>query len=324
MSDNSSNNKRIAKNTLLLYLRMFVTMAVSLYTSRVVLNTLGVEDFGIYNIVGSVIVAFAFISGPLGTATQRFYNFELGKNNLEGVNSVYNHSLLIYIILAAAMFVLIGVGGYWFIVDKMVLPPERILAAKWAFLACLLSFVVGLLKTPYEAMIIANERMNFYAYMTIADVMLRLAFVYSLVVVTWDKLVFYAYGLCIIGIFYNICMLIYCHREFKYLKIQKKWDKEMFKSLMSFSGWSLFGSLASMTQNQGLNILLNTFFGVVVNAAMGVASQVNGAIVQFVTNFQIAYRPQLVKYYAAGEIESLKMLITNRLTSKNLCLTEYH
>ena len=307
----SENNKRIAKNTMLLYIRMFITMAVSLYTSRVVLNTLGVEDFGIYNIVGSLIVAFAFISGPLGTATQRFYNFELGKKNLIGVNSIYNHSLIIYLILAAIMFVLTGIGGYWFIEHKMILPIERMDSAKWAFFACLLSFVVGLLKTPYEALIIAHERMNFYAYMTIIDVVLKLAFVFSLVAVPWDKLIFYAFGLLAIGIFYNICVFIYSHKQFSYIRIQKMWDKETFRSLMSFSGWTLFGSMATMAQSQGLMIILNLFFGIVVNAAMGIAEQVSGAINHFVSNFQIAFRPQLVKRYANDDRESLTLLIYN-------------
>lgn len=313
-NDIQSNNKRIAKNTILLYFRMFITMTVSLYTSRLVLNILGIEDFGIYNIVGSLIVAFSFISGPLAAATQRFYNFELGKKNIEGVNSIYNHSLIIYLILALVLLLIIGIAGYWFIANKMVLPTDRTVAAKWVFFFSQLSFIIGLLRVPYESLIISHERMNFYAYVTITDVILKLLMVFSLVYVNLDKLIFYAFGIFILGICYNLCAIIYCHKQFRYIHFQKRWDKKIFKSLLGFSGWSLFGSIATMTQNQGLNILLNIFFGVVVNAAMGVAAQVSGSINQFVTNFQMAFRPQIVKSYAANEISSLKSLITN--TSK--------
>lgn len=290
---------------------MFISMIISLYTSRIILEILGVKDFGVYNVVGTVITSFSFISGPLSTATQRFYNFELGKKNKEGVVEVYNHSVVIYVILSLLLFAIVGISGYWFIDNKLNIPFDRIYAAKYVLLFSLFSFLIGLFKTPYESLIIANERMAFYAYMSILDVVLKLLFVYSLFVVTFDKLIAYSLGIMFITLFNFLCTFIYCYRKFGYIRKWRRLNKNTFNSLLSFSGWSLLGSLASMSQNQGLNILLNIFFGVIVNAAMGIATQVSGAINQFVANFQVAFRPQIVKNYASGNIDRLNKLISD-------------
>lgn len=290
---------------------MFISMIISLYTSRIILEILGVKDFGVYNVVGTVITSFSFISGPLSTATQRFYNFELGKKNEVGVVEVYNHSVVIYVILSFLLFTIVGITGYWFIDNKLNIPLDRIYAAKYVFLFSMLSFIIGLFKTPYESLIIANEKMAFYAYMSILDVVLKLLFVYSLFVVTFDKLIVYSLGIMFITLFNFLCTFFYCNKKFSYIRKWKRLNKKTFNSLLSFSGWSLFGSLASMSQNQGLNILLNIFFGVIVNAAMGIATQVSGAINQFVANFQVAYRPQIVKNYASGNIDRLNKLISD-------------
>jgi O-antigen/teichoic acid export membrane protein len=311
-SDVSENNKRLAKNTMYMYIRMGVTMLVSLYTSRVILQNLGVSDYGIYNIVGSVIAAFAFISGPLGTATQRFYNYELGKGNTKQVNVVFNMSLIIYIILSLFLFVIIEIAGIWFIQNKMELPVERMDAAIFAFHMSVITFIFGLIKLPFDALVVANEKMSFYAWISILDVVLRLLNAFSLVFFLFDKLELYTVNLLLITIIGLLFTVIYSLRMFKYIRFCKPkqiWDKPTFNALFSFSGWSLFGSVASMTANQGLNILLNMFYGVIVNAAMGIANQVNTAITQFVSNFQVAFRPQIVKYYAAGQIEELQQLI---------------
>ena len=311
-SDVSENNKRLAKNTMYMYIRMGVTMLVSLYTSRVILQNLGVSDYGIYNIVGSVIAAFAFISGPLGTATQRFYNYELGKGNTNQVNVVFNMSLIIYIILSLFLFVIIEIAGIWFIQNKMELPVERMDAAIFAFHMSVITFIFGLIKLPFDALVVANEKMSFYAWISILDVVLRLLNAFSLVFFLFDKLELYTVNLLLITIIGLLFTVIYSLRKFKYIRFCKPkqiWDKPTFNALFSFSGWSLFGSVASMTANQGLNILLNMFYGVIVNAAMGIANQVNTAITQFVSNFQVAFRPQIVKYYAAGQIEELQQLI---------------
>ena len=310
----TSNNKRIAKNTLFMYFRMGITMLVTLYTSRVVLQVLGVDDYGIYNIVGSVVVAFSFLSGPLGAATQRFYNFELGKNDTDRVNSEFNHSIVIYSILCVILFVVIEIGGLWFIANKMQLPPERMHAAQWVFQFSVLCFIIGLIRMPFESLIIAHEKMSFYAYVSIVEVVLKLVNVYVLMFVTMDKLILYAFNQVIITLIIIGCIYIFCKKSFPYIYFKRMRDKDMFRSLLSFSGWSLVGSLASMTANQGLNILLNVFYGVVVNAAMGIANQVNSAVNQFVGNFQIAFRPQLIKSYANNEIAELRLLMSR--TSK--------
>ena len=312
-----SNNKRIAKNTMFLYIRMGISMLVGLYTSRIVLQALGVEDYGIYNVVGSFIVAFTFISGPLGTATQRFLNFELGKGESGRLNKVFNLSLYTYVVLAVILFFVIEVAGIWFLKNKMQLPAERMNAAAFAFHMSVLTLLLNLIKTPFESLIIAYEKMSFYAYISIADVFLKLLNAFMLLYVAVDKLKLFSINILVITLIVGCVTAFYCVRNFKKVRIEnprENWDFPLFKELMSFSGWSLFGSVASMTANQGLNILLNLFFGVVVNAAMGIANQVNAAVVQFVSNFQVAFRPQLVKYYAQGNIDALKSLIIN--TSK--------
>lgn len=324
MAENTSdNNKRIAKNTMYMYFRMGVTMLVSLYTSRIVLQNLGVTDYGIYNVVGSVIAAFSFLSEPLSTATQRFYNYELGKNNKSQVNVVFNMSVIIYVILSLVLTIIIEAAGIWFINNKMSLPIDRIDAALFAFHLTVAAFVFDLIKIPYDSLILAHERMSFYAGISILDVIMKLLNAFSLIFLSFDKLYLFSTNLLIIIIIGLFVTILYCNKKFSYISIKKPkdiWDKKTFKDLFSFSGWSLFGAVANMTANQGLNILLNVFFGVVINAAMGIANQVNTAITQFASNFQTAFRPQIVKYYAANEIENLKLLITRTSKASYLLL----
>ena len=207
----SDNNKRIAKNTLYMYMRMGITMLVQLYTSRVVLNTLGITDYGIYNIVGSVIVMFTFISGPLGTATQRFLNFELGKKGVNNINTVFNLSLYCYVALSVIIFLLIEVGGVWYINNKMNLPVQRMDAAMFAFQLSLIAFILQLIKTPFESLVIANERMSYYAYISILEVLLKLGNAFSLMFICIDKLKLYAINQLIISIIIFLCLQVYCH-----------------------------------------------------------------------------------------------------------------
>lgn len=314
MPEQISNSKRIAKNTLYMYIRMGVIMLVQIYTARVVLNALGVEDYGIYNVVGAFIVAFTFISGPLGTATQRFLNFELGKKEKGDISSIFSMSLLIYLVLALILVVVIEITGLWFIYNKMQMPQDRIVATLWAFHTSVIALSLGLLKTPFESLVIAHEKMSFYAYLGIIEAVLKLVNAWSLLLITIDKLILYSINQLIIYVIVIVLITKYCYKNFPDVKVKFQKNKSLFKELMSFSGWSLFGSVASMTANQGLEILLNTFYGVVINAAMGIANQINVSVIQFVSNFQVAFRPQLVKYYAAGELESLRRLIFN--TSK--------
>ena len=312
MSEVSTNNKRIAKNTIFMYIRMGIVMLVQLYTSRIVLNSLGIDDYGIYNVVGSFVVAFTFISGPLGTATQRFLNFELGKRENSQLNVIFNLSFYSYLLLGLILFIVIEIAGEWYIHEKMILPPGRLEATEWAFQLSLLSLILGLFKTPFESSIVAYEKMSFYAYLGIAEVVLKLLNALSLEYIMVDKLKLYSVNQLAISAIVLLSTYLFCAINFKELRLKalsKVWDTNKFKELVSFSGWSLFGSVASMTANQGLNLLLNLFYGVAVNAAMGIANQINASVVQFVSNFQIAFRPQIVKSYASNNIGALRTLI---------------
>lgn len=310
-SNIQSDNKRIAKNTIILYIRMGITMIVQLYTSRIVLQALGVTDYGIYNIVGTFVVMFSFISNPLGTATQRFYNFELGKGDYIQLNKVFNISFYIFLILALGLFLLLEPIGSWYVLSKMNMPIERTSAAMFAFQFSLVSFLFSLTKTPFESMIIANERMSFFAYISIIEVLLKLGNAFSLLFFGFDKLILFTFNQLLITIICFCCIIIYSKREFVAVKLRRIWDKSLFKQLLSFTGWSLFGSVASMSADQGVSLVINYFCGVAVNAAVGIANQVSASVNQFVANFQVAFRPQMVKLYAGNEIESLRRLIIN-------------
>lgn len=315
MNDIRKNNKRIAKNTMYLYFRMVVIMIVQLYTSRVVLANLGVANYGIYNVVGSFIVAFTFIREPLSIATQRFLNYEMGRKDKKGnPNLVFNLSLYTYVVLAFIIFVVLEIAGEWFINNKMNIPEGRLVATRFTFQMSVVSLMIGLVRSPFGALIISHERMSYHAYLSIIEVFLKLGNAFSLVYFTCDKLELYAVNQVIISLLIFVFAFSYCKQNFRDIHITKVWDKKMFSSILGFSGWSLFGALARMTANQGLSILLNLFFGVVINAAMGVAQQVNAAVNHFVHNFQVAFRPQLVKYYAGEDYDSLRSLISN--TSK--------
>ena len=306
---NSANNKRIAKNTALLYVRMLLTMGVSLYTSRVVLNTLGVEDFGIYNVVGGVIVLFSFINSALTQATQRFLTIEIGNKNLDQFKKIFNLSILVYFGLSVAIIVLAETIGLWFLNNILNIPPEKIEVSNVVYQFTILSFVVGLLKTPYNAVIIAHEKMSFYAYISIVDVILKLLVVYALVLFSVDKLVLYSSFIFLVTFINWIIYYLYCKLQYSECKFQFYWNKQLFMELLQFSSWSLFGSVSVMATNQGVSFLLNIFFGVVTNAAMGIANQVSGAANQIVSNFQMAFNPQIVKIYTSGNSKDLQVLI---------------
>jgi O-antigen/teichoic acid export membrane protein len=300
-----------------MFFRMGIIMLVQLYTSRVVLNALGIEDYGIFNVVCSFIIAFTFFSGPLDAATQRFLSFELGKGDQNRLKAVFNISFYIYFAFAVVLVAIVEIVGLWYLHNRMELPAGRINAAEWAFHFSLLSLVFGLLKTPFDALVVAHEKMSFYAYASIADVMLKLGNAFSLQFIACDKLKIYAVNQLVISLVVFTIVAIYCRRKFVTVNItwiKQVWDITVLKKLLGFSGWSLFGSVVTISANQGLNILLNSFFGVFVNAAMGVATQVSVAVNQFSNNFQMAYRPQLVKYYATENLDALRKLVLN--TSK--------
>ena len=297
----SANNKRIAKNTAMLYVRMFLVMGVTLFTSREVLRILGVDDFGIYNIVGGIIVLFTFLNSAMTTSTQRFLNFELGRGRLDNVSKYFSASVTIHILIAIVTLLVGEIIGVWFLNEYIKIPEGREYAANWTLHFSLLGAAVNIIRTPYNAAIIAYEKMSFYAYISIIEVLLRLGVVYLLLIGDFDKLILYSVlmfiVICVVTFFYYI----YSRQKFKECRFRLFYDKSLYKSLMSFSGWSLFGSLANVGSYQGTNIILNIFHGVGANAAVGIANQVQTAVSSFVANFQTAFNPQLVKSYAAGE-----------------------
>lgn len=306
---NNANNKRIAKNTLMLYVRMLLTMAVTLYTSRVILQVLGVEDFGIYNIVGGVVTMLAFLNSSLNTATQRYMNFEMGRNNLQGVKDVFSVSFISYCIIAIIVVILSETVGLWFVYHKLVIPASRLSAAVWVFHFSILTFVVNLLTVPYNAAIIAYERMSIYAYVSIADVILRLLMVFLLQIVTADKLILYAIMMFLVTVVVGLAYFIFCHRLFSACRVRWTWNTRLMKGLFSFSGWMLSGTITNLLSTQGVNILINVFFGPALNAARAIAVQVQSAVNSFVANFLTATRPQIMQSYAQGNTDYMNKLV---------------
>ena len=306
-----SSNKRIAKNTVFLYIRMLLIMAVTLYTSRVVLSVLGVEDYGIYNIVGGVVVLFSFINNSLSSATQRFLNFELGRGDTKKLKQVFSMSLTTHICVAFIVVVLAETIGLWFLNTQMNIPPGRVAAANWVYQFSILTVCIQFVQVPYHASVVAYEKMSFFAYIAIAEVCLKLLIVFFLVYVGIDKLRLYSVLTFCVTVIIFLCYKRFCNRKFEISRYRYFGDKGMFSKLLSFSGWMLCGAAAGVGATQGVNILLNIFHGVAVNAAMGISNQVNAAVNQFVSNFQTAFMPQVVKLYAAGDIPQLRVL-TNR------------
>ncbi len=303
------NNKRIAKNTLVLYVRMLFMMAVTLYTSRVILNTLGVEDYGIYNVVGGIVAMFGFINGSMSSATQRYITFALGRGDKQRLSTVFSTSLQIHTLIAGIIVLLGETVGVWFLYEKMQIPPERMDAAFWVLQCSIVSSVVMIVSVPYNACIVAHERMSAFAYISILEAVLKLVIVYMLVVSPFDKLIVYAVLIFLVQVLIRFCYSIYCHRHFEETKYRHVWDKPLLREMTGFAGWNVFGSLSAISFGQGLNMLLNVFFGPVVNAARGVALQVQGAIQQFVGNFQTALNPQITKNYAKGDLPAMHLLM---------------
>lgn len=294
----------------MLYIRMAVTMLVSLYTSRVVLETLGVDDFGIWSVVGTLVVMVSFITSPLASATQRFINVALGQKNKERAGMVFSQSLILYAIFAVGLLVLFETVGLWFLTHKMDIPSGRLTAATWVFHFVVASFIITILRVPFDAVVIANERFRFYAFIGIVDVLLKLGIVFMLPFAPDGKtLIFYAALMLCSNLIVAGSYIIFCTSNFESARLKLTWNRDLAKELLSFTGWSTFGAFASVSSNQGLSIIVNLFFGVAVNAAMGLANQVANAVNQFVTNFQTAFQPQIVQQFAAGDSVSMFRLV---------------
>ena len=309
MSNQSANNKRIAKNTLMLYIRMLFTMGVSLFTSRVILQSLGVEDYGIYNVVGGFVTMFTFLNGGMVASTQRYLNFEIGKGDKEKLSRVFSTSLQIHGIIALIIIILSETVGLWFLYEKLVIPDERMNAAFWVYQCSIIACVVNIMSVPYNADIVAHEKMSAFAYISILEVSLKLFIVYLLYISPWDRLIVYAILLLAVQLLIRWIYASYCNRCFPESHYHHHVDKSLLKEMSSFAGWGMFGGLANVLYSQGLNILLNLFFGPVVNAARGIAVQVQSAVHGFVGNFQMALNPQITKNYAAGNFPQMHSLI---------------
>jgi len=284
-------------------------MIVSLYTSRVVLNVLGVDDFGIHSVVGGIVYMFSFLSSSMSSATQRFLSFEMGKGNDLELNKVFSSSILIYFILGIVILVISEIFGLWFLKNHLSISNNRLDAAIWVFHFSIFSLFLKMLQIPYSATIIAHEKMWVYAYINILEVGFKLALVYLLAVIEYDKLKLFAILTFITSLFIFGIYKYYCNKNFKESKFKFHKDKILYKSLISFSGWSLFGNIAIISKEQGVNILLNMFFNPAVNAARAIAYQIQGAIQSFVFNFQMAVNPQIIKSYAANDKKYMFNLI---------------
>lgn len=313
-----ADNRKIAKNTMFLYFRMLLVMGVNLYTSRVVLQVLGFENYGLYNVVGGIVTMFTFLNGSLGAATSRYITFELGKRDFERLNKVFNTALIIHVIIALLIILLAETVGLWFFYEKMTIPHGRLEAALWVYQISVITCFFSLTQVPYNATIIAYENMKIYAYVGIVEVLLKLSVVFLIFVSPIDKLVFYALMLCLIQIGIMFFYRIYCNRHFASCVIHIYKDRRLFKEMFSYAGSDLIGNIAVLAQGQGLNILLNMFFGPTVNAARGIAYQVQGAITQFSNNFMTAVRPQIIKLYAESRPEEMM-----RLVKQSSCFSFY-
>lgn len=309
MSTDSANSKRIAKNTLLLYFRMLFMMVVSLYTSRVILNALGVEDFGIYNVVGGVVAMFTVISGSLSAAISRFITYELGKGDQSKLNRIFSASVTIQLLLSLIIVVLIESVGVWFLNAKMTIPAERMTAANWVLQFSIVTFVINLISVPYNAAIIAHERMSAFAYISILEAVCKLAIAFLIMVSPMDRLVFYAILMCVVSVIVRFTYGHYCKKHFTECIYHFHWDKDILKKMFGFAGWNFIGASSAVLRDQGVNIVINIFCGPAVNAARGISSQVNSAIMGFVNNFMTALNPQITKSYASGDHKYMMTLL---------------
>ena len=305
----SDNNKRIAKNTLLLYVRMLFTMAVSLFTSRVILNTLGVEDYGINNVVGGIVTMFSVLSGSLSSSISRFITFELGKGNIERLKTIFSTGVNIQLGMSVLIIIIAEAVGIWFLNAKMNIPADRMVAANWVFQCAILTFVLNLLSVPYNAAIIAHEKMSAFAYISVVEVSLKLIIVYMLMISPFDRLETYAVLLLLVGAVIRFIYGYYCKRHFEECTYHFVFDKPVLKEMTGFAGWNFLGNGAYMLNTQGVNILMNLYFGVAVNAARGIATQVDAALKQFVNNFTTAVNPQITKSYAQGDLDYMHKLV---------------
>lgn len=309
MPSEQENSKRVVKNTLVLYVRMFFTMAIGFYMSRVILAALGVEDYGIYNVVGGVTAMFSFLNSSLSGATSRFLTFQLGEGNMKSMKATFSAAYTIHILLAILIFLVCETIGLWLLENKLVIPEGRMKAARILYQLSIVTTMVSIVQVPFNALIIAHERMSAFAYLSIIDMLLKLGVALSLNYTPFDKLITYGVLFFIVGNIMRLVYRWYAKRNFEECKLNISRDKSRILPMLKFSGWDLYGNLSTMARTQGINILQNMFFGPVINAAAGVSGYVMGAVLGFSNNFITAVRPQIIKLYAQKKLEEMQRLV---------------
>ena len=308
MPETQGNNKRIAKNTMFLYFRMILIMGVTLYTSRVILDKLGVEDYGLYQVVGGVVGILSFLNGTLSTGTSRFLTYELGAGNKDRLIRTFSTAFYTHAILALFVVVIMETGGLWLLYNKLVIPPDRLEACFWVFQLSTFTTFIAITQVPYTATIMAHERMGIYAYISIFEAFAKLGVCYIISITSLDRLVFYAMLIALVQLSVAMFYRLYSIRKFSESKLTAVFDKTVLKSMMGFSGWNILANISNMLGQQGTLVLINMFFSPIVVAAQAIAGQVSGAMMQFVNNFRTAINPQVIKLYAAGEKDASKKL----------------
>ena len=301
-------DKKIVTNTIMLYIRMFVLMCISLFTSRLVLETLGIEDYGIYNIVGGFVAMFSMISGAMVGSTQRFLSFELGKKDGD-IHHTFCIAVTIHLILAGIVFVVGETFGVWTINTFLNFSPDRYVAANWVFQFSLLTFIFNIISIPYNASIVSHEKMSAYAYISIFEAILKFFIIYLLLISHADKLIVYAFLMFLVSVIIRFVYTIYCRRQFPECRYTWTWDRQKVLHILSYTSWNFLGAWAGTFRGQGVNMVLNHFCGSIANAAQGISHQAMGAIQGLVHNFQMAMNPQIIKRYASGEKESMFKLL---------------
>lgn len=304
-----TNNQKLAKNTVFLYIRMIVVMLITFFTTRILLSTLGIEDFGIYNVVCGFVTMFSFLNTSMANGVQRFYSFAIGKNDPQSISKIFTLAAIIQLIIAIIIIVIVETVGIWYLYNKMNISANRVFAAFWVFQNALLSLFFVILTVPYNGAVMAYEKMNFYAIVSIIDAILKLVVVFILPYCGIDKLICYGLLISVISILDFLFNFFYCKRHFPQIKFVRHIDHDLLPSMISFSGWNIFGSLAHMGKIQGVNLVLNAFWGTVVNTAFGISAQISNAVSSLTAGFVTALRPQMIKSFAAGDLDyTMKLL----------------
>lgn len=311
MVDNNANKKRIVKNTFMLYFRQILIMLVSLYSVRVVLNILGATDYGVYNVVAGIITLFSFLNTSMASASQRFFSFKIGKNEINDLHVVFNITLEIYCVLILIIVVIAETFGFWFVNNKLNIPTERLFATNVVYQTSVISFIFSFLSSPFMALIFSYEDMSIYAFISVVETLLKFSVIFLLQVFNIDKLILYGLLQAVVVIVIALSYCFYSLSKYKDIKIKFCWRKKDFSEIISYSGWCLFGTIASIAKNQITNILLNVFYGPIVNAARSIAFNINNAVISFASNFNMAVRPQIIKSYSIGNKEESFQLVFN-------------